>query len=192
MVGTRIMTISALRFSVAGFFHEGFPYENDEARPFPGTEGYRQDGAESCGGVCDYAGRGDCGEGWHKKAGTPHAEIHALRQAGDMARNADVYVTLEPCAHFGKTPPCADALVAAGVARVFVGMTDPNPLVCGKGIDILRAAGIEVYTGILEKECSRINEGFIKHVTTGLPFVILKSALTLDGKRLLRQGIPNG
>jgi diaminohydroxyphosphoribosylaminopyrimidine deaminase/5-amino-6-(5-phosphoribosylamino)uracil reductase len=128
------------------------------------------------------------GEGWHKKAGTPHAEIHALLQAGEKARNADVYVTLEPCAHFGKTPPCAEALVAAGVARVFVGMTDPNPLVCGKGLDILRAAGIEVYTGILEKECSRVNEGFIKHVTTGLPFVILKSALTLDGKTATAMG----
>ncbi len=128
------------------------------------------------------------GEGWHKKAGTPHAEIHALLQAGEKARNADVYVTLEPCAHFGKTPPCADALVAAGVARVYVGMSDPNPLVCGKGLDILRAAGIDVFTGILERECSRINEGFVKHVTTGLPFVILKSALTLDGKTATSTG----
>jgi diaminohydroxyphosphoribosylaminopyrimidine deaminase/5-amino-6-(5-phosphoribosylamino)uracil reductase len=128
------------------------------------------------------------GEGWHKKAGTPHAEIHALLQAGEKARNADVYVTLEPCAHFGKTPPCADALVAAGVARVFVGLTDPNPLVCGKGLDILRSAGIEVYTGILEKQCSRVNEGFIKHVTTGMPFVILKSAMTLDGKTATAAG----
>lgn len=128
------------------------------------------------------------GEGWHKKAGTPHAEVHALRQAGEKAGNADVYVTLEPCAHFGKTPPCADALVAAGVARVFVGMPDPNPLVCGKGIDILRAAGIEVSVGILERECSRINEGFIKHITTGMPFVILKSAMTMDGRTATSTG----
>ena len=128
------------------------------------------------------------GEGWHRKAGAPHAEVHALRRAGDMARNADVYVTLEPCSHFGKTPPCADALVEAGVARVFVGMVDPNPLVSGKGIDRLRAAGIEVTAGIMERECGRINEAFIKHVTTGLPFVILKSAMTMDGKTATASG----
>ncbi len=128
------------------------------------------------------------GEGWHKKAGTPHAEVHALRQAGDRARKADVYVTLEPCSHFGKTPPCADALVEAGVARVFVGMVDPNPLVSGNGIGRLRGAGVEVIAGILEKECGRINEAFVKHVTTGLPFVILKSAMTMDGKTATSSG----
>jgi len=122
------------------------------------------------------------GEGWHRKAGTPHAEVHALAQAGAKARGADVYVTLEPCAHFGKTPPCADALVDAGVARVFVGMIDPNPKVSGGGIAKLQAAGIPVESGILEEECRRLNEPFIKHMTTGRPFVILKSALTLDGK----------
>jgi diaminohydroxyphosphoribosylaminopyrimidine deaminase/5-amino-6-(5-phosphoribosylamino)uracil reductase len=128
--------------------------------------------------------RGDTvvGEGWHKKAGTPHAEVHALRRAGEKARNADVYVTLEPCSHFGKTPPCAEALVRAGVSRVFVGMIDPNPMVCGKGVALLRAAGIEVHIGLLEKDCTLVNEAFIKHVTTGRPFVTLKSAMTLDGK----------
>jgi diaminohydroxyphosphoribosylaminopyrimidine deaminase/5-amino-6-(5-phosphoribosylamino)uracil reductase len=128
------------------------------------------------------------GEGWHRKAGTPHAEIHALRRAGERARHADVYVTLEPCSHFGKTPPCADALVQAGVARVFVGMIDPNPEVRGKGVEILRAAGIEVFADILEGECRRLNDPFVKHVTTGRPFVILKSAMTLDGKTATAAG----
>ncbi|KAF0218935.1 MAG: diaminohydroxyphosphoribosylaminopyrimidine [Geobacteraceae bacterium] len=128
------------------------------------------------------------GEGWHKKAGTPHAEVHALRQAGEMAGNADVYVTLEPCAHTGRTPPCAEALIEAGVARVFIGMIDPNPKVKGRGVEMLRAAGIEAVSGILEAECRLLNEPFIKHVTTGLPFVILKSAMTLDGKTATETG----
>jgi len=128
------------------------------------------------------------GEGWHKKAGTPHAEIHALARAGARAENADVYVTLEPCSHFGKTPPCADALIAAGVARVYAGMVDLNPRVSGKGLEKLRTAGIEATAGILEDACRLVNEPFIKHVTTGLPFVILKSALTLDGKTATAAG----
>jgi diaminohydroxyphosphoribosylaminopyrimidine deaminase/5-amino-6-(5-phosphoribosylamino)uracil reductase len=121
------------------------------------------------------------GEGWHRKAGTPHAEIHALRQAGELARGADLYVTLEPCSHFGKTPPCADAIIAAGVARVFVGMIDPNPKVSGTGMQKLENAGIAVSAGILEQECRSINLPFIKQITTGLPHVTMKSAMTLDG-----------
>ena len=122
------------------------------------------------------------GRGWHKKAGTPHAEVHALNEAGSLAAGADVYVTLEPCAHFGKTPPCARALVAARVARVFVAMVDPNPLVAGKGIAILREAGIKVQVGLIEDAARELNLPFIKWIKTKRPFVILKSALTMDGK----------
>jgi len=114
------------------------------------------------------------GEGWHKKAGTPHAEIHALDQAGEAARGSDLYVTLEPCCHFGKTPPCSDALIAAGVARVVIGMIDPNPQVAGKGAEALRQAGILVETGVLEGQCRELNKGFIKFVTTGLPMFFIK------------------
>jgi diaminohydroxyphosphoribosylaminopyrimidine deaminase/5-amino-6-(5-phosphoribosylamino)uracil reductase len=122
------------------------------------------------------------GEGWHRKAGTPHAEVHALAMAGEKAVGADVYVTLEPCSHHGRTPPCAEALIGAGVARVFAGMVDPNPKVSGGGVRMLEEACIQVVVGVLERECLALNEAFAKHVTTGLPFVILKSALTLDGK----------
>src|SRR5512138_1241012 len=128
------------------------------------------------------------GEGWHRRAGTPHAEIHALRQAGDLARGADVYVTLEPCSHYGKTPPCADALIEAGVGRVFAGMVDPNPRVSGTGIERLKRAGIPAVAGILQESCREVNEPFIKHVTTGLPFVLLKSALTMDGRSATASG----
>lgn len=121
------------------------------------------------------------GQGWHKKAGSPHAEVLALQQAGERARGADLYVTLEPCSHFGKTPPCSEALIAAGVQRVVVGMVDPYKQVSGQGIEQLRRAGIIVEVGLLEAECRELNKGFIKYVTTGLPYLIYKSAMTLDG-----------
>ncbi len=121
------------------------------------------------------------GSGWHRKAGTPHAEVHALREAGEQARGADLFVTLEPCSHFGRTPPCADAVIAAGVGRVYAGTVDPNPRVAGMGIQKLRAAGITVRSGILESECRRLIGPFIRQMAAGLPLVTVKSALTLDG-----------
>lgn len=120
--------------------------------------------------------------GWHRKAGTPHAEIHALNMAGELAHGATLYVTLEPCAHFGRTPPCAQAIVAAGISRVVAAMSDPNPKVAGRGVKILQAAGIEVEVGLLESEARKLNEVFLKWVTRKLPFVTLKFACSLDGK----------
>ena len=122
------------------------------------------------------------GEGYHHQAGSPHAEIHALIAAGNQAKGSTVYVSLEPCSHFGKTPPCTDALLKAGVSRVVVAMTDPNPLVAGQGIKRLRDCGTQVDVGLLAKEASLLNEVFVKAITTGLPFVDYKSAQTLDGK----------
>ena len=122
------------------------------------------------------------GEGWHQKAGTPHAEIHALRQAGERARGAEIYVTLEPCCHTGKTGPCTEALVAAGIKKVFVAMNDPNPKVAGRGISFLRENGIEVITGVLTIPAVELNAAFIKWISCGLPFVTLKSGISLDGK----------
>lgn len=122
------------------------------------------------------------GEGYHQKAGTPHAEIHALSQAGERARGATLYVTLEPCCHHGRTGPCTSAVLAAGVRRVVVAMTDPNPLVAGKGLAILQQHGVEVVSGVLEAEARRLNEIFIKYITTRRPFVLLKAAMSLDGK----------
>lgn len=120
--------------------------------------------------------------GWHRKAGTPHAEVHALNMAGELAKGATVYVTLEPCSHYGRTGPCAKALVEAGVKRVVVAMVDPNPKVAGNGIRILEEAGIEVKVGVLEQEAKRLNEAFLTWITTGKPFTALKTAMSLDGK----------
>lgn len=128
------------------------------------------------------------GEGFHPAAGEPHAEVFALRQAGEEARGADLYVTLEPCCHHGRTAPCAEAVLEAGIGRVFVGAGDPNPRVDGGGIALLRAAGLPVETGILESECRRLIAPFAKHVTTGLPFVTLKAAVTLDGQTAASTG----
>lgn len=122
------------------------------------------------------------GEGYHPGAGQPHAEVFALRAAGDRACGATLYVNLEPCNHYGRTPPCTEALIAAGVAKVVVGMVDPNPLVAGTGISRLRAAGIEVLVGVEEAECRRLNEAFIHRMLCQRPFGILKYAMTLDGK----------
>lgn len=122
------------------------------------------------------------GQGWHRQAGTPHAEIHALAQAGELAKDAAIYVTLEPCSHHGRTGPCADALIAAGIKKAVVAMTDPNPLVAGNGLHKLRAAGIEVVEGILAAAAAKQNEVFIKWISTGLPFGVLKTAMSLDGK----------
>ncbi len=121
------------------------------------------------------------GEGFHPRAGDPHAEIFALRHAGGAARGSDLYVTLEPCSHRGRTGPCAEALLDAGIRRAFIGTQDPNPLVQGRGMSLLRKGEIPVESGLLEAECRRLIAPFAKHVTTGLPYVILKSAVTLDG-----------
>ena len=122
------------------------------------------------------------GEGYHHKAGEPHAEALALQQAGGRAKGADLYVTLEPCCHHGKTPPCTNAVIESGVNRVIAAMLDPDPRVAGKGIECLRKAGIEVEVGLMEPDARELNKAFIKRVTTGMPFVLWKAAMTLDGK----------
>ncbi len=120
--------------------------------------------------------------GYHKKAGTPHAEVHALRRAGVLAHDATLYVTLEPCNHTGRTPPCTQAILASGIKRVVVGMEDPNPLVHGSGIKYLQSQGLEVVSGVLAAECRALNRPFIKYITQGLPWVVMKAGMSLDGR----------
>ncbi|WP_414827962.1 bifunctional diaminohydroxyphosphoribosylaminopyrimidine deaminase/5-amino-6-(5-phosphoribosylamino)uracil reductase RibD [Alteromonas sp. H39] len=129
------------------------------------------------------------GEGFHIQAGTPHAEVHALRQAGTRAKGGTAYVTLEPCSHFGRTPPCANALIQAGVKRVVVAMTDPNPNVSGNGIKRLQDNGITVVTDVMAAEAAALNPGFIKRMITGNPYVRLKLGISLDGKIALENGV---
>ena len=122
------------------------------------------------------------GEGFHPGAGQPHAEVFALREAGEAAKGATIYVSLEPCNHYGRTPPCSLAVVEAGLAKVVVGMVDPDPRVSGGGLETLRKAGIEVVTGVEEAACRQLNQGFIHRILHKQPFGILKYAMTLDGK----------
>jgi diaminohydroxyphosphoribosylaminopyrimidine deaminase/5-amino-6-(5-phosphoribosylamino)uracil reductase len=126
--------------------------------------------------------------GYHRKAGTAHAEVVALEAAGARARGADLYTTLEPCDHFGRTPPCSQAILEAGVRRVVCASADPNPLVSGKGVRRLKRAGVEVVTGVLRQEADALNRPFFKAITTGLPLVTLKAAVTLDGKLATASG----
>jgi diaminohydroxyphosphoribosylaminopyrimidine deaminase / 5-amino-6-(5-phosphoribosylamino)uracil reductase len=128
------------------------------------------------------------GRGYHARAGDPHAEILSLQEAGGKAKGGVLYINLEPCTHFGRTPPCAPRVIEAQVKRVVIGMEDPNPKVKGKGIFVLREAGIDVEVGILEKECRRLNEAFCKYIVKKEPFVVLKVASTLDGRIATRRG----
>ncbi|MBU6953953.1 bifunctional diaminohydroxyphosphoribosylaminopyrimidine deaminase/5-amino-6-(5-phosphoribosylamino)uracil reductase RibD [Hahella sp. HN01] len=129
------------------------------------------------------------GEGWHERAGEGHAEVNALRAAGDSARGADCYVTLEPCSHHGRTPPCAEALVKAGVRRVVAAMEDPNPSVAGKGLALLRNAGIEAHAGCMAAEADELNIGFFQRMRAGRPWVRVKVASSLDGRSALLNGV---
>jgi diaminohydroxyphosphoribosylaminopyrimidine deaminase/5-amino-6-(5-phosphoribosylamino)uracil reductase len=128
------------------------------------------------------------GEGWHEKAGEPHAEVNALRQAGVSANNATAYVTLEPCSHYGRTPPCADALIKASITRVVVAMQDPNPLVAGKGLAKLRDAGMTVETGLLKAQAEELNKDYCHKMKHGKPHIISKVAMSLDGKTAMASG----
>ena len=122
------------------------------------------------------------GQGWHERCGQAHAERSALASCTEDPRGAELYVTLEPCCHYGRQPPCTDAILAAGIRRVVVGSGDPNPLVAGKGLELLRARGVEVVEHVLEEECVRLNQVFFHYIRTGRPFVVMKYAMTMDGK----------
>lgn len=128
------------------------------------------------------------GEGFHLRAGEPHAEVHALRMAGENARGATAYVTLEPCSHHGRTPPCCDALIAAGVSRVVAAMQDPNPQVAGRGLYRLQQAGVEVSHGLMMSEAEALNKGFLKRMRTGFPWIQLKLGASLDGRTAMANG----
>ena len=128
------------------------------------------------------------GEGWHQRVGGPHAEILALKAAGEQARGADVYLTLEPCAHTGRTPPCVEALIKAGVGRVIAATRDPNPKVAGRGLDRLRETGIPVVVGVMETAARRMNRGFFLRMNEKRPFVRLKLAASLDGRTAMASG----
>lgn len=127
-------------------------------------------------------------EGWHQFAGEVHAEVHALEKTGDAAVGATLYVTLEPCSHHGKTAPCCDAIIAAGIKKVVYGMIDPNPKVAGKGLEKLTAAGVEVVGSVMADECAELNPGFIKRMTTGMPYVRCKMAMSMDGRTAMASG----
>ena len=138
---------------------------------------------------CVLVKNGQCvGEGFHIRAGGPHAEIHALNAAGDAASGATAYVTLEPCSHHGRTGPCADALIRAGIARLVVAMADPNPLVAGRGLNRCREAGIDVRVGVCEADAQQLNAGFIQRMRDGRPRVTLKLAMSLDGRTAMANG----
>ncbi len=128
------------------------------------------------------------GEGYHKKPGGPHAEVYAINSAGRRSKGGSLYVTLEPCPHYGKTPPCTDLIIKSGIKKVFVSMIDPNPLVRGRGVEILKSHGIDVEVGVLEEEARELNEVYIKNVTKKMPYIIFKSAMTLDGRTATKSG----
>nr|WP_077065003.1 bifunctional diaminohydroxyphosphoribosylaminopyrimidine deaminase/5-amino-6-(5-phosphoribosylamino)uracil reductase RibD [Mannheimia massilioguelmaensis] len=128
------------------------------------------------------------GKGFHFKAGEPHAEVMAMREAGEKAKGATAYVTLEPCSHFGRTPPCAKGLIEAGIAKVIVAMQDPNPSVAGKGLKMLMNAGIETSVGLLQEQAEALNKGFLKRMRTGMPYIQLKMAMSIDGRTATAEG----
>lgn len=135
-----------------------------------------------CVGALVVRGQQVVGRGYHKKAGTPHAEIHAMRQAGRKCEGATIYITLEPCSHTGRTPPCCESVVKSGIKKAVVGMVDPNPLVSGAGNRYLQEHGVEVIAGMLREKCVAINRPFIKHITTSIPWIIMKAGMSLDGR----------